>query len=446
MNNKRLIRRLLLGVVALTSALLLLIFFPEKATLSLESGFGASPAIPSPNKTLFPTVRPAKAVGWTDGQMPIVAEGLKIGVFADGLDHPRWLYQLPNGDLLVAETNAPARDDSSRGLKDRITAFVMDYAGALTTSADRISLLRDADGDGIAELKFAFLEGLHSPFGMTLVGDDLYVANADAVVRFPYSPDDVQIPESGEEIIHLPSGRNHHWTKNVIASMDGSKLYITVGSNSNVGEFGPKAEVNRAAILEYDLDTGTLAPFATGLRNPNGLAWEPSTGSLWTAVNERDEIGSDLVPDYITSVGRGEYFGWPHFYYMNHCDSRVDIDEWPAPYSPVKMPDYAVGAHTAALGIAFSNQSSLPAEWRNGMFVALHGSWNRRPRSGYKVIYIPFHNGRPTGMPTDVVYGFLDDNDRALGRPVGVVIDSSGSLLIADDVGNVVWRVTAAVR
>ncbi|MGJ7901302.1 PQQ-dependent sugar dehydrogenase [Lysobacter sp. 1R34A] len=415
----------------------------ETATLQVADGTGQRPQLPAPNKTLLPTVNVAPAVGWPSGGKPVAAPGLAVTAFAGGLDHPRWLHVLPNGDVLVAESNAPASDKKASGIKAWVAARMMKRAGAAVPSADRISLLRDADGDGVAEFRSVFLQGLHSPFGMALVGEDFYVANADAVLRFPYREGETSIAQAGVKVTDLPAGINHHWTKNLIASADGRKLYITVGSNSNVGENGMAMEEGRAAIWELDRASGKKRLFATGLRNPNGLAWEPTTGALWTAVNERDEIGSDLVPDYITSVRDGGFYGWPYSYYGQHVDVRVKPQK-PELVAKALVPDYALGPHTASLGIAFSQGTSLPAQFANGLFVGQHGSWNRKPKSGYKVIYVAFDNGQPDGQPVDVLTGFLDAAENAQGRPVDVRLDKHGALLVSDDVGNIVWRVTAA--
>ncbi|MBC7992852.1 MAG: sorbosone dehydrogenase family protein, partial [Rhizobacter sp.] len=363
--------------------------------------------------------------------------------FATGLDHPRNLIVLPNGDVLVAESNAPARPEDDKGIKAKIATWVMKRAGAVTKSADRITLLRDTIGDGVADQRSVLLEGLHSPFGMALVGDSLYVANSDAVVRFPYVTGDTRITAPGREVVALPAGTiNHHWTKNIIASPDGRKLYVTVGSNSNVGERGMEAEAGRAAIWEVDLASGTHRVFAHGLRNPNGLAWEPRSQALWTVVNERDELGSDLVPDYLSSVRDGGFYGWPYSYYGTHVDERVKPPR-PDLVARAIVPDYALGAHTAPLGLASSVGATLPAAFGYGMFVGQHGSWNRRPHSGYKVIFVPFESGQPIGAPIDVLTGFLNADGQAHGRPVGVALDKQGALLVADDVGNVVWRVSS---
>ena len=414
----------------------------ETSTLQVSDGTGPSPKLPEPNKTLIPTVNIAPAVGWAPGVTPTAAPGTKVAAFAEDLDHPRWLYVLPNGDVLVAETNAPPKPDDSKGIRGWVMEKVMGRAGAGVPSANRITLLRDADHDGVAETRSVFIQNLHSPFGMTLVGNDLYVADADKLLRFQYQAGDNILNTQPTKVVDLPGGPlNHHWTKNVIASPDGKKLYVTVGSNSNVGENGMDQEEGRAAIWEVDPATGSHRIFASGLRNPNGMAWEPTSGKLWTAVNERDEIGSDLVPDYITSVQDGGFYGWPYSYYGQHVDVRVEPQN-PALVAKAIAPDYALGPHTASLGLSFAEGSTLP-NLTEGAFVGQHGSWNRKPHSGYKVIFVPFADGKPTGMPVDVLTGFLNTDKKAMGRPVGVVIDKQGDLLVADDVGNKIWRVSA---
>ncbi|RDI09167.1 glucose/arabinose dehydrogenase [Pseudomonas fluorescens] len=414
----------------------------ESSTLQVSDGTGPAPKLPEPNKTLMPTVNIAEAVGWPQGAKPTPAQGLQVGAFAEGLDHPRWLYVLPNGDVLVAETNAPPKPDDAKGIRGWVMKKVMGRAGAGVPSPNRITLLRDANHDGFAETRTVFLENLNSPFGMTLVGNDLYVADTDRLIRFPYKDGDTQIKAQPTKVVDLPGGTlNHHWTKNVIASRDGSKLYVTTGSNSNVAENGMEAEEGRAAIWEVDRASGNHRIFASGLRNPNGLAWEPRSGALWTAVNERDEIGSDLVPDYITSVKDGAFYGWPYSYYGQNVDVRVEPQN-PALVAKAIAPDYAVGPHTASLGLTFAEGSTLPAPFTEGAFVGQHGSWNRKPHSGYKVIFVPFNGGKPMGQPVDVLTGFLNADEKAQGRPVGVVIDKQGGLLVADDVGNKIWRVS----
>jgi glucose/arabinose dehydrogenase len=351
---------------------------------------------------------------------------------------------LPNGDVLVAETNAPPKPDDGKGLKGFVMKMLMQRAGAAGPSANRITLLRDIDGDGVADERSVLLRDLNSPFGMALVGNDLYVATTDAVLRFPYRTGDVRIDAVPATVVRLPAGTiNHHWTKNVVASPDGQRLFVTVGSNSNVGENGMQNEVDRAAILEVDPRAGTYRIFASGLRNPNGMAFEPATGDLWTVVNERDELGNDLVPDYLTSVRRDGFYGWPFSYFGQHVDPRVD-EQRPDLVASALVPDYALGAHVAALGLTFNTGTLLPDTYRGGAFIGEHGSWNRTPRAGYRVVFVPFRGGRPAGEPRDVLAGFVDGEGRARGRPVGVAMDARGALLVADDVGNVVWRVTGS--
>ncbi|MGE9760305.1 PQQ-dependent sugar dehydrogenase [Pseudomonas sp. PDM20] len=415
----------------------------DKSALPFTAGTGPQPQLPEPQSSLLPTVNIANATGWPADQKPRAAEGLEVQRFADKLEHPRWLYVLPNGDVLVAESSAPPREESG-GLKDWVAGKVMEKAGANVPSANRITLLRDTDGDGVPEQRSVLLEGLFSPFGMALVDNWLYVANADAVVRFPYKTGETTISAKAEKVVDLPGGPiNHHWTKNILASPDGHYLYATVGSNSNVGENGLDAEKNRAAILQIDLSNRNVRVFASGLRNPNGLDWEPNSGALWTAVNERDELGNDLVPDYMTSVKDGGFYGWPWSYYGQHVDKRVEPPR-PDRVAEALVPDYALGAHTASLGLAFYQGSLLPERYRGGVFIGQHGSWNRKPRSGYQVVFIPFGGGKPNGQPVTVLDGFINDNDEAMGRPVGVAVDKFGGLLVADDVGNTVWRLRPA--
>jgi glucose/arabinose dehydrogenase len=413
----------------------------DAAKLPEQASTGPNPTLPPPDHSLIPTVNIATAIGWPRDGKPKPAAGLSVNNFATGLDHPRWLYVLPNGDVLVAESNAPKRPEEGKGIKGWISQAVQKRAGAGVPSANRITLLRDTDGDGVAETRTVFLKELNSPFGTALVGGDLYVANTDAVMRFPYHEGARQIAGTGTKVADLPAGPiNHHWTKNIIASRDGKHLYATVGSNSNVGENGLQNEERRAVILEIDLVSGQSRVFASGLRNPNGLDWQPETGVLWTAVNERDELGSDLVPDYMTSVKDGAFYGWPYSYWGQHVDDRVKPQR-PDMVAQATVPDYALGNHTASLGLTFAKGNLLPAQMRNGVFIGQHGSWNRKPRSGYKVIFVPFADGKPTGQPIDVLTGFINDNDEAQGRPVGVAIDGKGALLVADDVGNTIWRV-----
>ncbi|MCX7303672.1 MAG: sorbosone dehydrogenase family protein [Hyphomicrobiales bacterium] len=440
-------RIIALTVVAIALASAGLFYFSrESARLPEEQTFGPSPTIPQPSKTLFPTVNIAKASSWPQGVTPTAAPGFEVAEFAGDLDHPRWLHVLPNGDVLVAESNKTAKEKgASFSVRGFVEGLIMGQAGAKAPSANRITLLRDTDGDGVADLKTPFIEGLNSPFGMTLSGATLYVANTDAVVAFPYVEGETKITAPGEKVVDLPAGPiNHHWTKDVIATPDGRALYATVGSNSNVGENGIAAEENRAAVLKIDPVAKTSTVFASGLRNPNGLSFNPETGDLWVVVNERDELGSDLVPDYMTSVKEGAFYGWPYSYYGQHVDTRVEPPR-PALVAKAIPPDYALGTHTGSLGLTFDNADLLGPQFKGGAFVGQHGSWNRRPRSGYKVIFVPFTAGRPSGMPRDILTGFVGgDDDEARGRPVGVAIDGTGALLVADDVGDKVWRVTPA--
>ena len=415
------------------------------STVPVSDGMGPAPGLPEPDRALIAHVNIAPAKGWTGDARPVAAQGLAVEAFARDLSHPRWLHVLPNGDVLVAETNGPERPEEYRGLRGRAMKWVMKRAGAGVPSADRISLLRDTDGDGVADVRKPFLEHLKSPFGMALVGDAFYVAEADALVRYRLPQGaDVPLPESRELVSPLPGGpRNHHWTKSLVASADGSTLYVGVGSNSNVAENGLEAEHERAAILAIDARTGERRVYADGLRNPVGLAWEPESGALWVAVNERDELGHDLVPDYMTSVREGGFYGWPWSYFGAHVDERVQPPR-PDKVEKALVPDYALGPHTASLGLAHSRGTSLPPPFASGMFVGQHGSWNRSPPSGYKVIFVPFEGGKPSGPPVDVLTGFLDEAGDARGRPVGVALDTHGALLVADDVGNRIWRVTRA--
>jgi glucose/arabinose dehydrogenase len=433
---------LILGSVVLIS----LPACADMASLPVEAGTGPHPTLPPPNPSMIPTVHIAPAKGWPAGSKPIAAAGLAVSAYASGLDHPRWLYSLPNGDVLVAETNAPPKPEDSKGIRGFVMKFIMKRAGAATPSANRITLLRGIDANGAAKERFVFLQGLNSPFGMALVGHDFYVADTDAVLRFPYQTGQTSITAPGVKLLDLPAGPiNHHWTKNLIASQDGTRLYVTVGSNSNVAENGIAAETNRAAILEVERASGRSRVFASGLRNPNGLAWEPHGGALWTTVNERDELGSDLVPDYMTAVKDGGFYGWPYSYYGQHVDSRVEPPR-PDLVARALVPDYALGPHTASLGLAIYDKKLLPPQYAGGAFVGQHGSWNRKPRSGYKVIFVPFANGKPAGPPQDILTGFLSPQGDAYGRPVGVAVDQAGAVLVADDVGNTVWRITPAPR
>ena len=415
-------------------------------TATAAESYGPSPTLPQPEHSWIPTVDIASVSRWPEGAKPIAANGMTVKAFATGLEHPRTVYVLPNGDVLVAESNAPPKPDDGTGIKGFIYKQAQKWAGAGVPSANRITLLRDADGDGVAETRSVFLSGLNSPFGMVLVGEDFYVADSDAIMKFPYHEGDTSITAPGVKLADLPAGTiNHHWTKDLTASRDGNKLYATVGSNSNVGENGMEAEKDRAAVLEVDRASGRWRVFASGLRNPNSPSWNPKTGELWVVVNERDELGNDLVPDYMTSVKDGAFYGWPYSYYGDHVDTRVEPRR-PDLVQKAMAPDYALGAHTASLGLTFNTGNLFPPEMEGGAFIGQHGSWNRKPRAGYKVIFVPFKDGKPAGPPQDVLTGFLNDKGEAQGRPVGVRLDKQGALLVADDVGNTIWRVTPAAK
>ena len=416
----------------------------QSTTSSAVAGMGPDPVLPEPKKQLIPVIKIAPATGWPANRTPVPAPGLRVQPFAENLDHPRWLHVLPNGDVLVAETAAQPKPEGapSGGIKGYFMKKAMKKAGSAVPSADRITLLRDADGDGVVETRTVFLENLTSPFGMALIGNTFYVANTDAVVRVPYRDGDTRISATPVKVVDLPAGdQNRHWTRSLVASPDGSKLYVTVGSDSNVAERGMAYEEERAAVLEVDPTTGSKRVFASGLRNANGATFEPESGMLWVVVNERDEIGNDLVPDYMTSVRDGGFYGWPYSYYGQHVDERVQPPR-PDLVAKAISPDYALGPHTASLGLAFYTADLLPAAYRGGAFIGQHGSWNRKPPTGYKVIHVPFAGGKPRGEASDVLTGFLDEDGNAMGRPVGVAVDKSGALLVADDVGNKVWRVT----
>lgn len=430
---------------ALLAFPLLLSACGDHARLNIAETIGPAPTLPPEVRTPIPTINVARGTGWPAGRMPVAAAGLEVAPFAAGFAHPRWLRVLPNGDVLVAETAAPPPDPAheDHSLKGYFFRQFQEKAGSAVPSANRITLLRDADGDGVAEIRTAYITGLNSPFGMALVGDTLYVANADALVAFPYDPGATAITAAPRTVALLPAQRNHHWTKSLVASPDGRRLYVGVGSNSNVAEYGMVEEEGRAAVWEIDPASGSHRIFAAGLRNPVGLDFLPGTNELFAVVNERDELGSDLVPDYLTEVRDGAFYGWPWSYY-GRVDTRVEPPR-PDMVARAIAPDYALGPHVAALGLAFSEGARLGPAFAQGAFVGEHGSWNRRPYSGYRVVFVPFVGGRPAGQPIDVLWGFLDEErDHAMGRPVGVAIAKDGALLVADDVGNTVWRVSAA--
>ena len=402
---------------------------------------GANPVLPEPQQFLLPPMRIAVASKWSDGETPTVPAGLKISAIATGLEHPRSIYALPNGDVLVVESGGPEAPINRP--KDLIMGWVQSFAGSKAKAPNRITLLRDVDGDGTYKMRSVFLDKLHSPFGVALVGSDLYVANTDALVRYAYTEGATSITEPGTTLTTLPGGPiDHHWTKSLLASADGSKLYVGVGSNSNIAENGIQAELERAAVWEVDRATGAHRIYASGVRNPTGLGWEPESGKLWAIANERDELGPDLVPDYLTSLKDGGFYGWPYSYYGQHLDPRVEPQR-PDLVKTAISPDYALSSHVAPLGLAFTTGTGLPESYRSGAFVGEHGSWDRDPLNGYKVVFVPFSTGRPNGQAQDVVTGFLDAKNHARGRPVGLAIDRSGALLIADDLGNTVWRVRA---
>ena len=405
---------------------------------------GLSPTIGAPRMTTLPTVNVATASGWPAGKMPVASDGLTVNEFAGGLDHPRWLLTLSNGDILVAESDSPGTDKTGGSIKGTIQSWLMKKAGSGNGSANRIMLLRDADGDGVAEAKSVLLDhDLMSPFGMAVIGGDLFVANANALVAFPFTAGQSTITAKPRLVTELPSGYNHHWTKSLVASPDGRFLYVGVGSNSNAGENGLEMEKGRAAIWKIDPTNGAYAIMAGGLRNPVGIAFNPSSGALWAVVNERDELGNDLVPDYLTSVKQGGFYGWPWSYYGNHVDARLKPPR-PDMVARAIVPDYALGPHVASLGLTFSTGQTLGPAFATGAFVGLHGSWNRKPASGYQVVFVPFARAMPTGArPITILDGFRV-GDKAYGRPVGVQIAKDGSLLVADDVGGKVWRVSKA--
>jgi glucose/arabinose dehydrogenase len=414
---------------------------PDVAQLPMDQVTGPKPAITNPRKQTIPTINVADVDRWKEGEKPTVAAGLKVELFTAGLDHPRNMYVLPNGDILVVETNKQASKGGG-GLTAWVADWMMDKAGAGVPSADRISLLRDADGDGKAELKTEFLTGLKSPFGMALIKDRLYIANTDAVVAVPYKDGDTKITEKPANIYNLNAkAPNMHWTRNLKASPDGTKLYISVGSNSNIAENGLEAERGRAMVIEFDMATRKGKPYSVGLRNPVGLDFD-NKGRLWTVVNERDMLGSDTVPDYLALVEFGSDYGWPWHYWGGYTDKRVKPErEEKRPYE--RRPDYAMGPHVAALGLAFADTAKLGSKFTSGAFVARHGSWNRKPASGYDVVFVQFENNKPTGKPAPVLTDFLDKEGNAQGRPTMLAVAKDGALLVSDDVGNRIWRVTA---
>ncbi len=429
--------------LALASVSLLALTAAAPDPFDIKTQIGPDPVLPEPQQYLFPPMKLAPVVGWQQGETPTVPAGLKIEAFATGLEHPRSLYTLPNGDVLIVELIGPNIEPITRP-KTIVMNFIelMVTSGGKTGGSNRITLLRHVDGK--PDTRRVFIDHLYSPFGVALVGNDLYVADTDKLLKFPYKDGDTQITAAPTVVTELPGGPiDHHWTKSLVASEDGTKLYVGVGSNSNIMEHGPGAELDRAAIWEVDRATGAHRIFASGLRNPNGLSWEPTTHALWAVVNERDELGPNLVPDYMTSVKDGGFYGWPYSYYGQHIDPRVHPQR-PDLIAKAIVPDYALSSHVAPLGLVFDTADGMPAKYKGGAFVGEHGSWDRDILNGYKIVFVPFADGHPSGKAEDLVTGFLNDKAEARGRPVGVALDKSGALLIADDVGNTVWRVTSA--
>lgn len=434
--------RLAIILVVLAAIVLFWLTRPDRARLSVAEVSGRLPKITPPRTHLLPTVHIADAVGWPAGKTPVAAKGLKVQAFATGLDHPRWLYALPNGDVLVAETNGPAEEGG--GIADWFERRLAKKAGEAGPSANHITLLRDTNHDGVADQRSVLIGGLNSPFGMALMNGYLYIADTDALLRVPFTPGETKITDKPEKVIDLPHNGGH-WTRNVVAAPDGKTLFVSVGSKTNIGEDGMDAEAYRADILQVDPATRTARIYAAGMRNPNGMGFEPRSGRFWAVVNERDGMGSDLPPDYMSAVELGDNFGWPWYYWGGYPDKRVEPEN-PELQQYSKRPDFALGPHVAALGLTFAQGDALGPNFSAGAFVGEHGSWDRSPASGYKVVYVPFQpNGFPPpgAKPVDVLTGFLAPNGDAYGRPVGVTTATDGALLVADDVGNTVWRVSA---
>ena len=400
---------------------------------------GPDPQLPAPQRGLLPAMTIPRPAAWGN-DLPTVPQGYRIQAIATDLRIPRQTLVLPNGDILVAEGtggNAPALRP-----KDIIAGYIKSLGKTSVPSGNRLTLLRDADGDGTYETRGIFADNLNAPYGLALANGALYVANQDALVRFDYRDGQTEASGPPTKIADLPSAINHHWTKSLAASPDGRFLYVGIGSNSNITERGMEAEVNRAMVWQIDAGTGAVRPYATGLRNPTALAIQPGTDRLWAVVNERDEIGPNLVPDYLTSVREGGFYGWPYSYWGQNVDTRVRPQD-PEKVAAAIRPDYALGSHVAALGLAFSSPA-MGQQFAEGVFVGQHGSWNRAEPVGYRVVFVPFRDGRPAGEPIDVVSGFLTSDGNARGRPVGVSVDPRGALIVADDLSNTVWRVTAS--
>jgi glucose/arabinose dehydrogenase len=430
------------GSLAVAVSMLALAGCGDRTNVDPSSQIGANPTLPAAQNFLMPPMQVPDGVGWKGNGMPKVAEGLAIEKIASGLKHPRQLLVLPNNDVLVVEANGPGEEPVTTP-KQLIAGKIKAKSGKGGKGGNRVTLLRKKAGSGEWE-KFVYLEHLHSPFGIQLVGDTLYVANTGNIMKYHYTPGETKMSDPGTELADLPDTINHHWTKALLASPDGKKLYVGVGSNSNITENGIAVEYRRATVLEVDTATGASRIFASGIRNPTGLQWEPKSGKLWAIANERDEIGANLVPDYLTSVQEHGFYGWPYSYYGQHVDTRV-MPQRPDMVAKAIKPDYALGSHVAALGLFFYTGTGLPEKYRSGAFISEHGSWDRSPLSGYQVVYVPFENGKPSGTVQPVVTGFHSADEKSLyGAPVGLAQDADGALLIADDVGDVVWRVTAA--
>lgn len=429
------------SVILLISATLMLSACNDPVS-GPEEHAGTAPKLPDAQQFLVPPMNITNPVGWKSGELPTVPTGFIISAFATNLNGPRNILPLANGDVLAVEAGGPSGEPVTRP-KDIVYKFVKGKAHSPVKPGNRVVLLHDTNGDGQADEKTVLIDKLHSPFGIVLVGEALYVAETDQIVRYAYVPGQKTIIEAGSVLCMLPAGEiNHHWTKSLTASPDGTKLYVGIGSNSNIVERGMGAEADRARIWEVDIKTGAVRPYATGLRNPNGLTFQPGTGKLWAVVNERDELGNNLVPDYMTSVKEGGFYGWPWSYFGNHVDIRVK-PERPDMVSKAIVPDFSLGPHVAPLGLAFNTSNAFPAHYANGAFVGEHGSWDRTVLNGFDVAFVAFENGKPAGKPEVFVGGFADKDNNARGRPVGVAFDDKGALYIADDVGNVVWRVAA---
>jgi glucose/arabinose dehydrogenase len=436
------LRNGILIAIAVIIGLAWYLFTPDKARVPLADLQGPKPALQVERPEVFPSIKIADIVGWQGDAKPVAATGLAVKAFADGLDHPRWLHVLPNGDVLVAESTQPARE--THGFMDWFARKLITKSNGATVSANRISLLRDTNGDGVADQRSALLSGLNSPYGIQYLNGVLYVANTDSLMAWPFSVGQTKITAKGEKLLDLPANLpNNHWARNVVATPDGERLLVTIGSNSNIGENGMKGEEGRAEIREYTIKTRKSLTYAYGLRNPNGIDFNPVSGTPWTVVNERDMLGSDGPPDYLTTVDFGTFYGWPYSYWGRYVDDRVK-QERPDLRQYTKIPDYALGSHVAALGLVFNRGEALGAPFANGAFIGMHGSWNRSPASGYMVAFVPFNErGFPTGAkPRPVLTGFLNAKGDAQGRPAGVAFDKSGALLVADDSGNRIWRVT----